>query len=189
MLVIPSIDILMGKSVVLEQGDVERKSEFSQDPFEVAKYWAEAGCQRVHVIDLDGARTGKLVNIELIERMAKVAPLQVGGGIRNIADAERVVSAGAKIILGSSVVKNPELLMELQGFKNSLLVSLDARKGKVVIQGWLESTQLDPYSLAKKIERYASGIIFTVVERDGIMKGPDFEAVKKMASKVNVPVY
>ncbi len=189
MIVIPSLSLMNGKCVILEKGDEAKKLEVSSNPLEVAETWKNMGAPRIHMIDIDGARTGKLVNIDLIEKIAKKVPLQVGGGIRNIADAERVVATGSNIILGSSVIKNPELLMELQGFKNNLLISIDAKEGKVVLEGWLETTKLDPYKLAKKIERYAGGIIYTATERDGVMEGPDFAAIKKMVHAVKVPVY
>lgn len=189
MIVIPSLSLMDGKCVILEKGDEKKKFEVSGNPMEMAETWKNLGAPRIHMIDIDGARAGRLVNIEIIEKIAKKVPLQVGGGIRNIADAERVVSTGSKIILGSSVIKNPELLMELQGFKNSLLISIDAKDGKVVLEGWLETTKLDPYKLAKKIENYASGIIFTAIERNGTMEGPDFDAIKKMVGTVKVPIY
>ncbi|MFA5105566.1 MAG: 1-(5-phosphoribosyl)-5-[(5-phosphoribosylamino)methylideneamino] imidazole-4-carboxamide isomerase [Candidatus Micrarchaeia archaeon] len=189
MIVIPSLSLMDGKCVILEKGDETKKFEVSGNPLEMAETWKNLGAPRIHMIDIDGARDGRLVNIEIIEKIAKKVPLQVGGGIRNIADAERVVSTGSKIILGSSVIKNPELLMELQGFKNSLLISVDSKDGKVVLEGWLETTKLDPFKLAKKIENYASGIIFTAIERDGTMQGPDFDAIKKMVGTVKVPIY
>ncbi|HQT45392.1 MAG TPA: 1-(5-phosphoribosyl)-5-[(5-phosphoribosylamino)methylideneamino] imidazole-4-carboxamide isomerase, partial [Candidatus Micrarchaeota archaeon] len=189
MLVIPSLSLMNGKCVILERGDEARKIEISSNPVEAAETWKNQGVQRVHLIDIDGARAGKLVNIDIIEKIAKKVPLQVGGGIRNIADAERVVSTGSKIILGSSVIKNPELLMELQGFRESLLISIDSKDGKVVLEGWLETTKLDPFKLAKKIEKFTSGIIFTATERDGMMDGPDFDAIKKMVTAVKVPIY
>ncbi len=189
MIVIPSLSLMGGRCVILERGDDAKKYEVSDNPLEMAETWRNLGAPRLHMIDIDGARTGKLVNIDIIEKIAKKIPLQVGGGIRNIADAERVVSTGSKIILGSSVIKNPDLLMELQGFKNSLLISIDAKDGKVVLEGWLETTKLDPFKLAKKIENYTSGIIFTAIERDGTMEGPDFDAIKKMVETVKVPIY
>ncbi|VVB65928.1 Imidazole glycerol phosphate synthase subunit HisF [Candidatus Gugararchaeum adminiculabundum] len=188
MLVIPAVDILKGKVVRLSQGDYSRVETFSDDPAAMALKWVSEGAERVHVVDLDGAKAGKLVNLAAIKKIAEVCEIEVGGGIRSESDARKIVELGANAILGSGIVENPKLLDELEDVKENIIAGIDAKGGKVAVKGWTQSTALDAYEFARKIDGKVSAVIFTTIERDGMMKGPDVNAVKKMVDAVGVPV-
>jgi len=190
MLVIPAIDLKDGKVVRLSQGDYSRVEHFSDDPGKIAKEFFAHGAKRIHVVDLDGAKTGRLVNFNIVRQLGEIGPIEVGGGIRDYASAAKVFTVwpGTKVVLGTAAVTDKALLESLQKFKKDLLIGIDARGGKVALEGWIKKTDIDPFDFAKEIGSMCSGIIFTAVERDGMLEGPDIGAIKKMIEVSPVPV-
>ena len=190
MQVIPAIDLKDGKVVRLSQGDYSRVEFFSDDAGKVAKEFFADGAKRIHVVDLDGAKTGRMVNFNLVRQLGEMGPIEVGGGIRDYAMAAKVFTVwpGTKVVLGTAAVKDPALLESLQKFKKDLLIGIDARGGKVALEGWVKKTDIDPYEFAREIGGMCSGIIFTAVERDGMLEGPDLLAIEKMVEVSPVPV-
>jgi phosphoribosylformimino-5-aminoimidazole carboxamide ribotide isomerase len=191
--VIPAIDIQGGKAVRLRQGRAEDATVFSDSPLEVAKRFAAAGAARIHVVDLDGAFTGKPANFEIIRRIAAAVdvPVQVGGGVRNFDIASRYMSAGAsRIILGTSAVRNPEEVLRItKAYPGKVAASIDARDGKVAIRGWVEVTGVDAVDLARQMEKSGvSCFIYTDISRDGMMAGPNFRSIGDFAKGVTTPV-
>jgi len=191
--VIPAIDIQGGKAVRLRQGRAEDATIFADSPLEVAKRFAAAGASRIHVVDLDGAFTGKPVNFEIIRRIAAAVdvPVQVGGGVRNFDIASRYLGAGAsRIILGTSAVRNPEEVLRItKAYPGKVAASIDARDGKAAIRGWVEVTGVDAVDLARQMEK--SGIacfIYTDISRDGMMAGPNFRSIGDFAKGIATPV-
>lgn len=181
--VIPAIDLRGGQVVRLYQGDFRQETVYSTDPVAVAMEWQQAGAPRIHVVDLDGARAGRLVNFEAIEAIAaKVTiPLQVGGGVRNLDTVSRLVHAGAqRVVLGTAAVRNPGLVrFACQALgPEAVVVGLDARDGKVAVQGWAQAVERDVQELAKVMA--ALGVlrfIYTDISADGTLKGPNVQAV------------
>ncbi|MSQ22708.1 MAG: 1-(5-phosphoribosyl)-5-[(5-phosphoribosylamino)methylideneamino]imidazole-4-carboxamide isomerase [Dehalococcoidia bacterium] len=181
--VIPAIDLRGGQVVRLYQGDFRQETVYSTDPVAVALEWQQAGAPRIHVVDLDGARTGRLVNFEAIEAIAAnvTVPLQVGGGVRNIETVSQLVHAGAqRVVLGTAAVRNPSLVrFACQALgAEAVMVGLDAREGKVAVQGWMQAVETDVHDLAKAMA--ALGVlrfIYTDISADGTLKGPNIKAV------------
>ncbi len=190
MYVIPAIDIKDGKCVRLTKGEFSQVEVFSENPVKVAREFMGAGAKLIHVVDLDGARTGKLVNFNVVKQIGEVAPIEVGGGIRSLEDAKKVMGIyeDTKVVFGTAVIKNREILEKLQERKRQVVVGIDARGEKVALEGWVEKTEVDAYELAKEVAPLCSRIIFTAIERDGAMIGPDLEAIRKMVEAVDVPV-
>ena len=193
MLVIPAVDIMGGEAVRLTKGEFDSKQIFHEDPAQAAMHWQEQGAQRIHVVDLDGAREGRMRNFESVKKIVEntAVEIQVGGGIRTLEDAERVLKLKVKVVLGTSAVKNPALVRELSrryGSEN-VIAGLDTKGGEVVVEGWAKGTGQDVFTLACEMEKLGAGaIIFTCVERDGTLSGPDVEMVKRMVNSVEIPV-
>jgi len=193
MIVIPAIDILEGQLVRLTQGDYSRKKVYSYDPVVVARKWKAIGAQWLHVVDLDGARQGRPVNVDVIKSVImEFGPqVQVGGGLRTLEDIQSIVELGAsRIVLGTSAVKDPEFLREVCAkYPDMVVAALDTRNGVVAIDGWTKSSGLDVLEVAKLVEDAGVGyILFTAIETDGTMTGPDIAAVQRLMSHVSVPV-
>ena len=191
--VIPAIDLLDGKCVRLYQGDYDRASIFNDNPVEVARQWASQGATRLHVVDLDGAKSGKSVNLSVIEAIARAIdiPVQVGGGLRNRAGVSRLLDTGVqRAILGTVAVENPELVTQLcDEFRDRIVVGIDARNGKVATRGWLETSEVDATELAKQMATAgAAAIIYTDIHRDGTMSGPNMVALRELAESIDIPV-
>ncbi len=191
--VIPAIDIQGGKAVRLRQGRAEDATVFADSPLEVAKRFAAAGASRIHVVDLDGAFSGKPVNFDIIRRIAAAVdvPVQVGGGVRNFTIASRYVGAGvARIILGTSAVRNPEEVLRItKAYPGKVAASIDARDGKAAIRGWVEVTGVDAVDLARQMEEGGvSCFIYTDISRDGMMAGPNFKSIGAFAKGIATPV-
>mgnify|MGYP001373517952 CR=1 FL=1 len=181
--VIPAIDLRGGQVVRLYQGDFRQETVYSTDPVAVALEWERAGAPRIHVVDLDGARAGRLVNFGAVQAIAaKVTiPLQVGGGVRDLDTVSRLIRAGAqRVVLGTAAVHNPDLVRftcESIG-PEAVVVGLDARQGKVAVEGWLQAVNMDVQVLAKAMT--ALGVlrfIYTDISADGTLKGPNVRAV------------
>lgn len=193
MLVIPAIDIRGGNCVRLVQGKLEQETIFSKDPVFVAKLWQAQGAKRIHIVDLDGAFSGVIQNLELIVKIAKSVnvPVEVGGGIRDIDTIKRVLSGGvAKVILGTSAIYNTDTVKKaLKKFGDKIVISIDSLGGKVAIGGWKEITAVRSMILAKRVEEMGvKEIIFTDIKKDGMLKGPNVKGIKAFAEKVKIPV-
>lgn len=191
--VIPAIDLLDGKCVRLYQGDYDRASIFNDNPIEVARQWAEEGATRLHVVDLDGAKQGKSVNLPTIEAIVKAIdiPVQVGGGLRDRPKVARLLDMGVRqAILGTVAVEQPELVAELcQEFPEQIIVGIDARNGMVATRGWLETSEVAATDLAQRMARQgAAAIIYTDIHRDGTLSGPNMEALRELAEAIEIPV-
>ncbi len=191
--IIPAVDIQGGKAVRLRQGRAEESTVFDDSPVEAAKRFAAAGARRLHVVDLDGAFSGKPVNFDIIKRIVATAalPVQVGGGVRNFEIASRYLGAGVdRVILGTSVVRNPEEVLRItKAYPGKVAVSIDAREGRVAIRGWVEETGVDAVDLARRMEKIGiSCFIYTDIARDGMMSGPNFRSIGEFAKGVATPV-
>ncbi|NQT29451.1 MAG: 1-(5-phosphoribosyl)-5-[(5-phosphoribosylamino)methylideneamino]imidazole-4-carboxamide isomerase [Candidatus Saganbacteria bacterium] len=191
--VIPAIDILDSKCVRLKQGRYDRETIYAKDPLEVAKKWESQGAVRIHVIDLDGARTGSPKNIEIIKSIAKGIniPIQVGGGIRNLKLIRELIDSGIdRVILGTTAVNNPNMLGKFcQEFGNQIAVAIDAKDGKAATEGWTKVSKKDVLALAQEgIELGVKRFILTDISRDGMLTGPNFDGIKKFIAAISVPV-
>ncbi len=191
--VIPAIDILNGKCVRLKQGRYDAETKYSDEPLEVAKKWASQGAKRLHVVDLDGARTGIPKNIEIIKAIVKETniPVQAGGGIRNMDIIEEMIDFGIdRIILGTTAVKNPNLLAKVcEKFGDRIAVSIDAKEGRVATEGWTQVSKKNTLTLAKEaIGLGVKRFVYTDISRDGMLEGPNFKGIKNFVSQVKVPV-
>jgi phosphoribosylformimino-5-aminoimidazole carboxamide ribotide isomerase len=191
--VIPAIDIQGGKAVRLRQGRQEDSTVFDDSPVEVARRFAAEGATRIHVVDLDGAFSGRPVNEEIIRRIvnAVACPVQVGGGVRNYAIASRYLGAGvSRIILGTSIVRNPEEVLRItKAYPAKVAAGIDARDGFVAIRGWVEVTGVTAVDLARQMEENGiSCFIYTDISRDGMMEGPNFRSIREFARGLSTPV-
>lgn len=191
--IIPAIDLLDGKCVRLYQGDYNRASVFNDNPVEVARQWEGEGATRLHVVDLDGAKAGKSVNLAVIEAIAKAIkiPVQVGGGLRDRTGVSRLLDTGVRrAILGTVAVERPQLVTELcQEFPQQIVVGIDARNGMVATRGWLETSEVAATDLARQMaQQGAAAIIYTDIHRDGTLSGPNMEALRELAESIDIPV-
>ncbi len=191
--VIPAIDLLEGRCVRLYQGDYERSQIFNDNPADVAKQWVEQGATWLHVVDLDGAKIGKVVNNNAIESILQAVsvPIQVGGGLRDRSSVAQLLNLGVqRTILGTVAVEQPQLVADLcQEFPNKIVVGIDARNGKVATRGWLEMSEVLATDLAQQMQqRGAAAIIYTDIHRDGTLSGPNLEALRELATELSIPV-
>ena len=193
MILYPAIDLKDGQAVRLLRGEMEKATVFNDDPAAQAAAFVEAGCEWLHLVDLNGAFAGEPVNaapVEAILARCKV-PAQLGGGIRDMATIERWLSKGlARVILGTVAVENPDLVREAaHAFPGQVAVGIDARGGKVATRGWAEETDLDATDLARSFEDAGvAAVIYTDINRDGAMQGPNIEATVALAQAVSIPV-
>jgi len=178
--------------VNLVQGDYERETVFSPDPVAQGMQWFEQGAELVHIVDLDGAREGRLCVGEPLRRLrAAGVPFEVGGGIRNLDTIKTVLNEGAmRVILGTAAHREPDLVAQaVELFPDRIVAGIDAREGRVAVRGWLELTDTDASEFAVKMaEMGASRIIYTDVLSDGLMKGPNIEVTKAVARASKIPV-
>lgn len=193
MLIIPAIDIRDGNCVMLTKGKLEDETVYSKDPAFMAKLWQMKGARRMHVVDLDGAFSGLPRNLDVIKKIRESIdiPIQAGGGIRSMKTVDALFEAGVNyVILGTVVVYNPDILRQaLDTYGEKIIVALDARDGKVAIGGWKDTTALDAVELARKMkELHVAQILFTDINKDGMMAGPNLPALKTMAEQGGVPV-
>ncbi len=191
--VIPAIDIQGGKAVRLRQGRQDDSTVFSDSPVDVARRFATAGATRIHVVDLDGAFTGRPVNDGIIRRIVKGVdvPVQVGGGVRNFEIASRYLGEGvARIILGTSVVRDPEEVLRItKAYPGRVAAGIDAKEGFVAIRGWVEVTGVTAVDLARRMEQHGiSCFIYTDISRDGMLAGPNLKSIREFARGVATPV-
>ena len=194
MLLIPAIDIKNGECVRLRQGRMDDVTVFGADPVEMARKWLDAGAERLHVVDLDGATAGQPVNLDAIARICEAAgdiPVQVGGGIREEDHVEQLLDAGvAFTIIGTRAVTAPHLIGDLCcEFPGHIMVGLDAKDGKVATEGWSKLSHHDVVDLAQHFENDGVvSIIFTDIAKDGMMQGVNAEATRQLAESVAIPV-
>ncbi|NLY89169.1 MAG: 1-(5-phosphoribosyl)-5-[(5-phosphoribosylamino)methylideneamino]imidazole-4-carboxamide isomerase [Firmicutes bacterium] len=193
MIIIPAIDLRQGRCVRLERGDYNRETIYDQDPVAVARRWVEKGAKRLHLVDLDGAKDGMPIQKDLVIRIARSVPVpvEVGGGIRTEETIRYYLENGVKwVILGSAAVKNQQLLFQaVQKYPGRIILGLDARNGKVAVEGWLETTSMDPLTLAETAaSRGVHELIYTDINRDGTLNGPNLEALAEMAGRSSIPV-
>ncbi len=195
MLIIPAIDLKDGHCVRLKQGDMNDATVFSEDPAAMASHWVEQGAQRLHLVDLNGAFAGKPENEQAIKAVVAAigdnVPIQLGGGIRDLDVIERYLDDGVSyIVVGTAAVKTPGFLHDAcYAFPGHIIVALDARDGKVAVEGWSKMTGHDVIDLAQKFEDYGiEAVIYTDIGRDGMMTGVNIEATVELARALTVPV-
>ncbi len=195
MLIIPAIDLKDGRCVRLKQGDMASATVFSEDPVATARHWAAQGARRLHVVDLNGAVAGRPKNEKVIREMVKAVgeamPIQLGGGIRDLDTIESYIDAGVHyIIIGTAAVKNPGFLSDASyAFPGHVIAGLDAKDGKVAVDGWSKMTGHDVVDLAKKYEDYGvEALVYTDIGRDGMMTGINIEATLKLAQAIKIPI-
>ncbi len=191
--IIPAVDIRDGRCVRLYQGDYAIETVFSDDPLDQALKWQSLGAPRLHIVDLDGAATGEIKNLEIIRSIAAglLIPTQLGGGIRDIDTISEVLKAGVeRVILSTAAVENPELVREAcRLYRESVIVSLDARDGNIAIHGWRTGTELNVLDFARSmIKLGVRRFIYTDINRDGTLTEPDFSAISELMEAVRVPV-
>ena len=193
MIIIPAIDLKDGKCVRLLKGRQEDVTVYADNPAEMAEKWVDMGARLLHVVDLDGAFTGEQKNFKSISEIRKAIhiPIEVGGGIRNIGRIGTLVDLGIdRTIIGTSAAKDPDMVKAAcEKFPGKVLVGIDAKDGKVAVKGWVEITELRAIEFAKQMQdNGAAGIIYTDISRDGMLTGPNIEAMAKMVKAVDIPV-
>ncbi|NWN95367.1 MAG: 1-(5-phosphoribosyl)-5-[(5-phosphoribosylamino)methylideneamino]imidazole-4-carboxamide isomerase [Bacillus sp. (in: Bacteria)] len=185
MRIIPAIDLIGGKCVRLYQGDFNQTTEVAPDPVAQLERFIEMGAEMVHIVDLDGAKTGRPAQFELIASLCKTAavPVEVGGGIRNLDTVHQYAEIGvSRIVLGTAAIENRDFLKAaVAEYPEKIVAGIDAKNGKVAAHGWLAVTEMDYIGFAKEIESLGvSRIVFTDISRDGTMKGPNLDALKAL---------
>jgi phosphoribosylformimino-5-aminoimidazole carboxamide ribotide isomerase len=189
MILLPAIDILEGKAVRLARGDFEQRKVYDADPLEAARRWARAGARALHVVDLDGARGGVPVNLEHVRRITGELslPVQVGGGLRSIESVRGVLAAGAaRVVLGTAALRDVDFLDQVVAeHRDRVVVSVDARQGKLAASGWTEQTDIPAESVIESVgRRGVARFVYSSIERDGMLSGPDLDEVARIAHAV-----
>jgi phosphoribosylformimino-5-aminoimidazole carboxamide ribotide isomerase len=194
-LIIPAIDLKDGRCVRLQQGKMESATVFSEDPVAMARHWAAEGAKRLHVVDLNGAIAGRPRNEKVIRDIVAAVgdklPVQLGGGIRDLDTIESYLDAGVTfVIIGTAAVKNPGFLSDASyAFPGHIIAGLDAKDGKVAVEGWSKMTGHDVVDLAKKYEEFGiEALIYTDIGRDGMLNGVNIEATLKLAQSIKTPI-
>ena len=193
MILFPAIDLKNGQCVRLEQGDMARVTVFNRDPAAQAASFAAQGFEYLHVVDLDGAFAGKPMNADAVEAMlaAVTMPMQLGGGIRDLKTVEAWLAKGVtRVIIGTAAVRDPELVKSAaKNFPGRVAVGLDARDGKVAVEGWAETSEVTVLEIAQRFEDAGvAAIIFTDIARDGLLKGLNLDATIALAERISIPV-
>jgi phosphoribosylformimino-5-aminoimidazole carboxamide ribotide isomerase len=193
MILFPAIDLKEGLAVRLEQGDMARATVFHRDPAAQARAFELHGFEYLHIVDLDGAFAGKPVNAAAVERILESVgiPVQLGGGVRDMATVEAWLGKGVdRVIIGTAAVRNPALVMDAaKNFPGRVAVGLDARDGKVAVQGWAEISELSALDIARRFEDAGvAAIIYTDIARDGLLKGLNLDATIALAESISIPV-
>ena len=189
MILLPAIDILEGKAVRLARGEFDARTIYDEDPLEAAKRWVAAGARTLHVVDLDGARTGAPANLEHVARIAQAAPVpvQVGGGLRSAEALEATIAAGAaRVVLGTAAYTDVDFLdAALERYGDRVVVSVDVRGGHLAASGWTEQTEIPAEVLIERLgARGVRRFVYSSIDRDGMLEGPDLEAVRQIAEVV-----
>lgn len=192
--VIPAIDLRGGRCVRLYQGDFGRETVYSEDPLAVARQWQEQGASRLHLVDLDGAAQGNPVNLDIIAAIVAQSeiPVQVGGGVRSSATAEKLLSMGVeRVVIGTAAVRDPDLVRQLcqDGGSPSVVVAVDARDGVVAVQGWLEKTSVTAVELGKRMAALGvERLLYTDISRDGTLSEPNFSANAELVESTGLAI-
>jgi len=189
--VIPAVDLKGGKVVRLIQGKRDKVTVELENPLEVAKMWIEKGAKVLHVIDLDGAFEGKLFHEDVIIEIANIVETQVGGGIRSLEIAERLLNAGVeRVIFGTLAVKNVKDVKRFaEEYPKRVMVAIDSKKGKVVVEGWVKKTELTPIEVAKLYEDCEVSLLYTNVDVEGLVSGVELEKIREVVEGTSLPVY
>ncbi|MDO9557364.1 MAG: 1-(5-phosphoribosyl)-5-[(5-phosphoribosylamino)methylideneamino]imidazole-4-carboxamide isomerase [Coriobacteriia bacterium] len=191
MIIFPAIDILDGKVVRLRQGRLDSVTVYNDDPVDQARRWAAAGAEWIHVVDLDGAVTGEPVNLPIIRRIVgEGIPVQMGGGIRSMEMLERIYDSGVqRTVLGTALITQPSLVVEACERFEGIVAGVDARDGKVAIQGWREGTEYGVLGLVRELEVLGvRRLAYTDISRDGLQTGVNYGAYRALASQVGIPI-
>jgi len=193
MLIYPAIDLLHGRCVRLRQGDYSRETVFSDDPAAIARRWVQLGADRLHVVDLDGAKAGRPVNGSVIRRIVEAAgvPCQLGGGIRTDDDLSAVFDWGvSRAVLGTRAISDPSWVRSAaERFPDRVVLGVDAKDGFVATDGWLNVSRVKAVDLARQVsDAPLAAVVYTDIAKDGMMSGPNFEALAEMAAAVPLPV-
>jgi phosphoribosylformimino-5-aminoimidazole carboxamide ribotide isomerase len=193
MILFPAIDLKNGQCVRLEQGDMARATVFNLDPAAQARAFAAQGFEYLHVVDLDGAFAGRPINALAVEAMLKAVtmPVQLGGGIRDLKTVEGWLAKGiARVIIGTAAVRDPALVKDAaKKFPGRVAVGLDARDGKVAVEGWAETSEVTALEIAQRFEDAGvAAIVFTDIARDGLLKGLNLDATVALAERISIPV-
>lgn len=194
MMIIPAIDLKDGQCVRLRQGEMSSSTIFANNPLIMAKKWADMGARRLHLVDLNGAFVGQPVNLSVIREIVQAfpkLPVQVGGGIRDLKSANTYIEVGVSyLIIGTMAVNNPQFVAQLcREFPHKIIVALDTHNGLVATEGWVQKTNISALELAKKFAQDGvSSIIYTDIDRDGMMSGPNIEATEQLARQTSIPI-
>ncbi|MCH2113314.1 MAG: 1-(5-phosphoribosyl)-5-[(5-phosphoribosylamino)methylideneamino]imidazole-4-carboxamide isomerase [Pirellulales bacterium] len=189
----PAIDLLGGKCVRLEQGDYERETVFGDDPVAIAKQFQDQGARHLHLVDLDGARLGKPANLEVVRKIVTTVDMEceLGGGIRDAASIKTLLAMGLhRLVLGTSALKQPEWFRDMcRKFPGQLVLGIDARDGLVATHGWLETSTTPAIDLADQFcDAPMAAIVYTDIATDGMLQGPNVQAMATMQARVEVPI-
>ncbi|WP_447970679.1 1-(5-phosphoribosyl)-5-[(5-phosphoribosylamino)methylideneamino]imidazole-4-carboxamide isomerase [Nitrospira sp. M1] len=193
MKIFPAIDLKGGRCVRLRQGDMAQETRYSEDPPAMAKEWQSLGAECLHVVDLDGAVEGAPKHVSDIEAIVKhvTIPIQVGGGIRSLESIRRYMSIGVdRVVLGTAALEQPELLARsCEEFPSKILVGIDIKQGEIALRGWIDGSGKKPDDVVPSLSQYPlGGIIFTDISRDGMLDGPNLEALQHMTSLTSLPL-
>ncbi len=193
MLIIPAIDLKMGKVVRLIQGRQGTETIYATDPGQIALKWQKEGAKMLHVVDLDGAFIGSPQNLPQLKAILEVIsiPVQMGGGVRDLKIIEKLLNMGVeRVVIGTKIVTDSIFIEEaVKSFENHIVAGIDARAGKVVIEGWITPTVYSVTEMAKQIESYGiSELVFTDTSKDGMLKGPNFSAIEEISQTVSIEV-
>jgi phosphoribosylformimino-5-aminoimidazole carboxamide ribotide isomerase len=193
MQVIPAIDLRGGRCVRLRQGDFEQETVFGDDPTAMAARWESEGAARIHLVDLDGAKTGRPVNIESVKRIVETVkvPCQLGGGLRDQATIATWLDAGLdRVVVGTQALRDPDWFGRMaEAYPGRLILGLDALDGRVATEGWLDVSSVQALTFARQFDDLPlAGVIYTDIARDGTLEGPNLQAIAAMAAAVRTPV-
>ncbi len=192
MKIFPAIDILDGKAVRLSQGRLDAVTVYNDDPVDQARIWADGGAEWIHVVDLDGAVVGEPQNIDIIERIAAAVdvPIEVGGGIRSMETLDRLCQAGVqRCVLGTTLVTRPELVAEACAKYDGIVAGIDARHGKVAIEGWRQGTEYGVLELVRELELLGiKRVAYTDIAQDGMQQGTNYGAYRALIDQVDIPI-
>ena len=189
MILLPAIDILEGKAVRLAKGDFDARTDYDADPLDAAKRWVDGGARALHVVDLDGAKSGTPANLHHVERIASAldVPIQVGGGLRNAAAVEGALAAGARrVILGTAAFRDVDFLdQSIADHGERIVVSVDGREGKLAAAGWTEQTEIPVTGVIERLgARGVRRFVYSSIDRDGMLSGPDLDGARDVAEVV-----
>lgn len=193
MILFPAIDILDGKAVRLLKGDYNQVTVYSERPWEFAQDFVSKGCSAIHIVDLDGAKTGDTVNIKTVEKIAQTKGLysEIGGGIRSMETVERYLESGiSRVILGTAALKDPAFLKEaIRKYDDRIAVGVDLKDGYVSVKGWIETSDKEGFEFMKELEDIGvSAVIVTDISRDGAMKGTNLELYRRISTETGMKV-